>query len=62
LRGDEAAQRIQLDIQYAPAPPFDSGTPATAPPAVLDAVTGSYRPLTESRRTTAEKFAASHAR
>jgi cyclohexyl-isocyanide hydratase len=62
LRGDEAAQRIQLDIQYAPAPPFDSGTPATAPPVVLAAVTATYRPLTESRRTTAQKFAASHAR
>ena len=35
LCGVEAAQRIQLDIAYAPEPPFDSGTPATAPPAVL---------------------------
>jgi len=49
LRGNEAAQRIQLDIQYAPAPPFNSGTPATAPPAVLDAVKTGYRTLTESR-------------
>ena len=31
LRGDEAAQRIQLDMVYAPEPPFDSGTPETAP-------------------------------
>jgi hypothetical protein len=29
---------------------------------VLAAVTATYRPLTESRRTTAQKFAASHAR
>ncbi|GAA0595622.1 DJ-1/PfpI family protein [Craurococcus roseus] len=31
----EAAQAIQLHIEYAPAPPFDSGTPKTASPAVL---------------------------
>jgi cyclohexyl-isocyanide hydratase len=35
LRGQAAAERIQLDIAYAPEPPFDSGTPETAPPAVL---------------------------
>ena len=31
LRGDEAAQAIQLYMVYAPEPPFDSGTPETAP-------------------------------
>src|SRR6204780_1413800 len=35
LRGDEVAQTIQLGMAYAPEPPFDSGTPATAPAAVL---------------------------
>lgn len=35
LRGRAAAERIQLDIAYAPEPPFDSGTPETAPPDVL---------------------------
>jgi cyclohexyl-isocyanide hydratase len=62
LRGDEAAQRIQLDIQYAPEPPFRSGTPASTPPTVLEAVKTSYRTLTESRRATAQKFAASRGR
>jgi cyclohexyl-isocyanide hydratase len=38
LRGDRAAQMIQLSIQYAPEPPFDSGSPASAPSDVLDAV------------------------
>ncbi len=28
LRGDDAARAIQLYLQYAPEPPFDSGTPA----------------------------------
>jgi len=31
LFGPNAAQRIQLAIEYAPAPPFDSGAPNTAP-------------------------------
>ena len=29
LRGDRVAQEIQLGIEYAPQPPFNSGTPAT---------------------------------
>jgi len=36
LRGEEAAQTIQLYMAYAPEPPFNSGTPETAPPAVLE--------------------------
>jgi hypothetical protein len=31
LRGDDAARTIQLYMQYAPEPPFNSGTPETAP-------------------------------
>ena len=31
VRGVAAAQLIQLDIAYAPEPPFQSGTPHTAP-------------------------------
>ena len=34
LRGAEVAQAIQLAIAYAPEPPFSSGTPELAPPAV----------------------------
>lgn len=30
-----AAEEIQLMLEYAPAPPFDAGTPATASPATL---------------------------
>ncbi len=37
VAGPEAAQAIQLGIEYAPAPPFDAGTPETAPAGVLDA-------------------------
>ncbi len=38
LRGEEAAQACQLQLEYAPAPPFDAGTPETAPQAVVAAV------------------------
>ena len=31
LAGPAVAQAIQLQIEYAPAPPFDAGTPETAP-------------------------------
>lgn len=31
LCGEEAAQACQLQLEYAPAPPFDAGTPETAP-------------------------------
>jgi cyclohexyl-isocyanide hydratase len=31
LRGDDTARTIQLYMQYAPEPPFTSGTPDTAP-------------------------------
>ncbi|WP_097462133.1 DJ-1/PfpI family protein [Mangrovitalea sediminis] len=40
LRGEEAAQRAQLLVEYAPNPPFEAGTPETAPKPVLEAVNG----------------------
>jgi cyclohexyl-isocyanide hydratase len=38
LIGETDAQAIQLQLEYAPAPPFNSGTPDTAPKAVVDLV------------------------
>ena len=38
IAGPETAQSIQLQIEYAPAPPFNAGSPDVAPPAVLSAV------------------------
>lgn len=32
LAGEEVARRVQLSLEYAPEPPFDSGTPAQAAP------------------------------
>ena len=57
LRGDDAARQIQLDIQYAPQPPFDSGLPETAPPHVREAVQARYAALTAERRETARAVA-----
>jgi cyclohexyl-isocyanide hydratase len=37
LAGDAVAQRIQLYLEYAPAPPFDAGSPERVPDLVLAA-------------------------
>ncbi len=58
VRSQQVAQEIQLDIQYAPEPPFDAGNPTHAPRDVVAAVTTKYRPLTDARRLTAQKVAA----
>jgi cyclohexyl-isocyanide hydratase len=36
IAGDEAAQQLQLQIEYDPEPPFKSGTPFVAPPAIVE--------------------------
>jgi cyclohexyl-isocyanide hydratase len=36
MAGPEVAQSIQLQIEYAPEPPFQSGSPETAPAPVVD--------------------------
>ena len=58
LRGDDVAQVIQLGIAYAPEPPFNAGTPETAPPAVLAQAQEAMRPITEQRIATALRIAA----
>jgi len=60
LRGDEAAQAIQLDLAYAPEPPFGSGTPETAPAAILEQARRSVQGITAQREQTARRFAAKH--
>lgn len=58
LRGEEVAQFIQLDMAYAPEPPFNSGTPESAPPAILEQAKRSYRKMTAQREATARRVAA----
>ena len=45
LKDDAAAQGIQLLLEYDPAPPFDAGSPASAPPAVVDSVNALLAPF-----------------
>lgn len=58
LRGDEVAQGIQLYMQYAPQPPFNAGTPESAPKSTLDQSRQLVRSITEQREKTARKVAA----
>ena len=58
LRGVEAAEAIQLHMVYAPEPPFNSGTPATAPAAVLAEARRSYADVTARRETVTRRVAA----
>ena len=58
LRGDDAAQAIQLHMAYAPEPPFNSGTPETAPAAILQQARQSVQVITAQREATARRVAA----
>jgi cyclohexyl-isocyanide hydratase len=58
LRGDDAAKAIQLYMVYAPEPPFNSGTPETAPPAILAHARQSVAAITARREATARRTAA----
>jgi len=49
LVGVEAAQAIQLQIEYAPAPPFDAGSPDTAPSIVVASARERAAPLLAQR-------------
>jgi cyclohexyl-isocyanide hydratase len=58
LAGAETAQAIQLQIEYAPAPPFDAGVPETAPPAILARVRERLEAMAAQRRGAVEAAAA----
>lgn len=57
LRGDRAAEEIQLYVEYAPDPPFSSGTPESAPPEVVANVEAASREITAARLETAARVA-----
>jgi cyclohexyl-isocyanide hydratase len=58
LRGDEVARRIQFYMQYAPEPPFDSGSPESAPAAIVQAAQASMSELLKARAEIAKRAAA----
>jgi cyclohexyl-isocyanide hydratase len=55
LEGEDVARQIQLQIEYDPAPPFDSGSPRTAAPAIVAALRARLAPLNEQRREVARR-------
>jgi cyclohexyl-isocyanide hydratase len=55
LEGEEVARQIQLQIEYDPAPPFNSGSPKTASAELLALVKNRLAKLNEERRTVAER-------
>jgi cyclohexyl-isocyanide hydratase len=55
LEGEQVAREIQFGIEYDPAPPFDSGSPRTAAPAILEAVKARLATLSEERREVATR-------
>jgi cyclohexyl-isocyanide hydratase len=57
LHGETIAQQIQLQMEYRPDPPFASGSPATAPAAVVDAVRSAAAPFQQERLKTCEQAA-----
>ncbi len=58
LGGQPLAERIQLYLEYAPSPPFASGTPASAPTEVLSAYMEASAAMLERRATAVEQAAA----
>ena len=58
LRGETVAQELQLYMAYDPKPPFNAGSPASAPASVLRSVTKRAQPITEKRLVTARAYRA----
>ncbi len=58
LAGAKIAQQIQLAIAYAPEPPFNSGTPATAPRRVFETAKRDFEAITRRREATASRLTA----
>ena len=55
LEGEAVAREIQLQIEYDPDPPFDGGSPKTARPETIAALTARLARLGEERRAVATR-------
>jgi cyclohexyl-isocyanide hydratase len=60
LRGSRTAEMVQLGLEYAPEPPFNSGRPDTAPPEVLEEVNARTPASRAERRVRFDAWAAAH--
>jgi cyclohexyl-isocyanide hydratase len=58
IGGAELAQQVQLAMEYAPQPPFDSGRPGHAPEAILAAVRTGFERVWPERLAAAQRAAA----
>src|SRR5690606_22861099 len=58
ILGQPAAEAIQLGVEYAPAPPFASGSPETASPALLAAMHERLAPMLRERTALVKEAAA----
>jgi cyclohexyl-isocyanide hydratase len=59
LFGETVAQAVQLGIEYNPQPPFQSGSPKTAPADVVARVTAASQNNQDMRRQIVQRVAAS---
>jgi cyclohexyl-isocyanide hydratase len=53
LRGEPEAKRIQLQMEYDPAPPFHAGSPEAAGPEIVAALRKRFEPFLAARREAA---------
>lgn len=53
LRGEPEAKRIQLQMEYDPAPPFHAGSPEAAGPELVTALRKRFEPFLAARREAA---------
>lgn len=58
VAGDDVAQQIQLWIEYDPEPPFNAGSPETAPRAIVEQVVAASAQRMAIRRAAVERAAA----
>jgi transcriptional regulator GlxA family with amidase domain len=58
VAGDEFAQSVQLGIEYAPAPPFNSGRPELAPPHIPASTQQRYDRVRSARDAAVHRAAA----
>lgn len=56
LHGPALAQGMQLAMEYAPQPPFDTGSPATAPAELVAAMRARLAPSTTARMAAAQRI------
>ena len=57
IAGEDFAKTVQLGLEYAPDPPFNSGRPELAPPEILAAYNRRLGPLVAARRGAAQEAA-----